>query len=672
MPTTNSKNNYLLLLNFPSVESRKQAFLVAQEMNIPVTLQHSIYAIEVLATSEEASRLYKKGMFKAITKGAIKKEHIEELQEEQAEIARQWNTKFSAGYKKLKQDKTHYKKSWGSKELQEPAPYSKFSVEDLQLLIEKYTDPEKLKRIGKETKDLLSKTEKEIEKRFRQITTDPTDLAQLRILTYRLDFRTKWILANYDLKAILEIIRLFLLEAACWKMNREIAVGIIFIESSLSNGPKFGNTERSEILQEITDGLNWLASQHPAGNLSWVTDVQYIKISEPNTPDDNNLGDAGNREAIWRNAAMKKVNYFGNTYTGDWSGLLKYREDMRVRNFSAHAIAILVTPYGSGWHAYASSGRLVLAKHNNWGGWGQGTLDIITSHEVSHLFGAADEYTGSGSPCSSCDGEHGCDKIPNANCGSCARPKQDCIMAENQHRICDYTQGQIGWSDLFLELWTADELWAGTDDDVWLDIGDKSYSIDTSSVDDFERGSRIGYAIWDKTINKNDIKRVMIRKSDDGFAGGWKLKRVRLFFRGEIICDQSPNTWIEDDHLSWTGCVFARDLVNSLKVKITTADVSWAGTDDDVSITLAGRTWNLDTSSNDFERGDTNTFNLDPGTSLYRSAITSVHIHKSPDGFAGGWKLKGVQIIVNGSIIYNNQSINKWMEDNDRNWSAAI
>jgi hypothetical protein len=45
---------------------------------------------------------------------------------------------------------------------------------------------------------------------------------------------------------------------------------------------------------------------------------------------------------------------------------------------------------------------------------------------------------------------------------------------------------------------------------------------------------------------------------------------------------------------------------------------------------------------------------------------------KSSDGVAGGWKLKGVQIIANGNTIYNNQAINKWLEDDDRVWSASI
>ncbi|MEJ0030056.1 MAG: hypothetical protein WDO15_06660 [Bacteroidota bacterium] len=86
---------------------------------------------------------------------------------------------------------------------------------------------------------------------------------------------------------------------------------------------------------------------------------------------------------------------------------------MRVRNFSKHAFVIFVTPYGNNWHAYAGSGRIVLAKHNNWGGWGRSFIDIITSHETSHLFGSLDEYTGEGTGCKDgCDVTGGCDNIP--------------------------------------------------------------------------------------------------------------------------------------------------------------------------------------------------------------------------------------------------------------------
>lgn len=246
-------------------------------------------------------------------------------------------------------------------------------------------------------------------------------------------------------------------------------------------------------------------------------------------------------------------------------------------------------------------------------------------------------------------------------------------MDGNSHRICSWSRGQIGWSHLFVELRTGDVDWAGTDDDVWLDIGTHSFTLDNSDIDDRERGNIQGYSLWAPWLRREDIKRIMIRKSGDGWAGGWRLARVRVWFHGELICDQSPNQWLEDDHLTWVGCVFDRDYVNTLRVKISTADVSWAGSDDDVSITLAGRTWNLDNAwHDDFERGNTDTFDLDPGSDLRRSSIGSVRIHKSPDGIAGGWKLKGVKVITNGSTHYDNQGINRWLEDDHRTWSGTV
>jgi hypothetical protein len=233
------------------------------------------------------------------------------------------------------------------------------------------------------------------------------------------------------------------------------------------------------------DGLDWLASEAPqAAHLTWVCDWQYASINVDNGADDST-------EDYWRNPAMGQVNYHGTTYTQDWDGVANYRGDMRVRNRSSHAIVIFVTPYGTRWHAYASAsvGRVTLANHGNWGGWGIGTIDRIVAHEVCHLFGSADEYTGSGTPCNTCSSLHGCYQIPNGNCGACARPHQACIMDVNDYRICAYTQGQIGWADLFVELTTANDLWAGTDDDVWLDIGDRTFVLDNPNHNDRERGN---------------------------------------------------------------------------------------------------------------------------------------------------------------------------------------
>jgi len=82
--------------------------------------------------------------------------------------------------------------------------------------------------------------------------------------------------------------------------------------------------------------------------------------------------------------------------------------------------------------------------------------------------------------------------------------------------------------------------------------------------------------------------------------------------------------------------------------------------------------WFNDPQNACIEPGSTNSFNLDPRVGLYVSDIHSVKIHKSPDGLAGGWKLKGIRIIVNENTIYDNQSIDTWLVGDSRTWSANI
>lgn len=670
------RTSYLLLLRNPSSVARQDAVRQLKELGVIVAAQFGGVAIEVLATPDQAEALANMGMFSARLKGPMKAEHLEKLTMEQRQIVGVWNARFGTSYQKLKEDVTHVGKSWNAEGLREPLPYTAIAPEDFIALVERYEERTKRKvlpakrptrRKERPQRPMSADDFKKFEKRLADTYNNPTLAYHLARLARRLDRRYESVLLKLPPDLLAEILEVFFAEAACWKMTGEMAVGIVFVESSRSSGPKFSNSERNDICNEILAGQSWLTSQHPEGNLSWVYDIQMIKIDVAN-------GSGDPAEDYWRDPGMGLVNYNGNTYTAGWSGVADYREDMRVANRSAHAIVIFVTPYANSWHAYASGGRITLANKNNWGGWGRGTIDMITAHETSHLFGSADEYTGSGTPCSSCDTLHGCDQIPNGNCGACAHPRQDCVMDGNSRRLCGYTRGQIGWATIFIETTTADEQWAGTDDTVWLDIGDHQFELDTPNHDDRERGNREGYALWSPGLQLADIRRVLIRKSPDGFAGGWKLRRVRVWFGGSLICDQNNiNQWLEDDRRWWVGCITDRSLVSSLTIKITTADVSWAGTDDDVTLTLAGRNWNLDNEGHDdFERGDTNTFVLDPRTSFYAADIHSVRIHKSPDGIAGGWKLKGVEVIVNGGSIYNNQSINKWLEDDDRTWSASF
>jgi len=670
--TRSKQYKYLFLLNGNTPEAAKVATDYLREVGAKILERHGDVAMVALASEEQVDAAYQSKLFSAITRGAMKREHIEKLDTEQKDIASLWSYIHSRKYNRIRKDVEQRGKSWSDPKFEAPGPQTLVSPEDFkEALKEKLGIDEKelrakYKKRKRKPVRLTGKSFVDYERKLEKAYKDPTIAYHLARVAWHLEP----IYYEVLLKLPLDFIRVFLVELACWEMRGEISVGVVFVESSSSSGPRFTSSERNTLRARISDGLSWLASEAPTNaQLTWVYDWQFVKINVAN-------GNNSSNESYWRDPAMGQVTYNGNTYSQTWGAVADYREDMRQRNWSQHAIVIFVTPYGNSWHAYASGGRVTLAERNNWGGWGINTVDEITAHEACHLFGAADEYTGSGTPCSSCGTVHGCDSIPNGNCGACASPLQDCVMDGNSPRLCAYTQGQIGWADLFVELTTADVMWAGTDDTVWLDIGDRTFELDTSNHNDRERNNVEGYAIVAPGLNQSDIKRVGIRKSSDGFAGGWKLERVRLWHQGTLVCDANNiNQWLEDEYLWWasTSCGASSTIVNKLRVKVTTANVGWAGTDDDVRIYLGGRSWNLDNPDrNDFERGNTDTFDLDPGTGLYQSMISSIRIHKSPDGIAGGWKLKGLQIYVNGSRIYNNQSINKWLEDSDRDWYGTV
>ena len=662
----------LFLLRHGNEECRREAMRYLQELGARALSAHAGCAVMAEVTRDQAQSAYRSGLFLGTYANGVNEENLSKLSPAQRLVAELWNFRRTEEYRKVARDFSQVGKSWAAEDRDPPWPMAVIDPEDFKRRLAEeleITEEQVLRdaRKGKKKPEPLdARGFEQYERELAERLDDPTAAYHLARIAYRLDPAYLPVILKLPSGFAIKV----LAEVPCWKLENEISVGIVFVESSQASGPRFSASERATLMARVLDGLQWLSGQAPsAAHLSWVVDWQFVQINVAN-------GNDNSKEPYWRDPAMAQVNYNGITFPAAWESVAKYREAMRQHNRSAHAVVIFVTPYGNEWHAYASFGRVTLAKRNNWGNWGIGLVDEITSHEVSHLFGAADEYTGSGTPCSSCGTQHGCYKLPNGNCGSCARPFQDCIMDANQHRLCAYTQGHLGWADLFLELTTADELYAGTDDTVWLDIGDRTFVLDNPNHDDRERNNVEGYALNYTGVTKSQIKRLGLRKSPDGLAGGWKLRRARLWCRGELICDHNNiDTWLEDDQRWWAASCGATqsDIVNRLVVQITTADVSFAGTDDDVTLFLGGRSWNLDKPwHNDFERGNTDTFVLDPGTGLYQSMIHSVHIHKSPDGVAGGWKLKGVKILVNGATIFNNQSINKWLEDNDRDWFGTV
>ena len=116
--------------------------------------------------------------------------------------------------------------------------------------------------------------------------------------------------------------------------------------------------------------------------------------------------------------------------------------------------------------------------------------------------------------------------------------------------------------------------------------------------------------------------------------------------------------------------------VTSMTVEVRTSSARFAGTNDDVSLRVGpGLRFNLDKRLyDDFERGDRDTYSVPIDTALLSGLsvgdIERVQIEKSSDGIAGGWKLRGVKLVVNGRVAYERDGIERWLEDDHRVWRA--
>ena len=215
-------------------------------------------------------------------------------------------------------------------------------------------------------------------------------------------------------------------------MEGTIAVGIVMVEGPMA-ALQFSAAERQHVVAEVQNGLGWYAAQNPAANITFVYDIQTVRVNvqpNPNAPD---------IEGLWRDPAMAALGYAAN-----WSGVTSYVEHLRTSLATQWTYCAYFTKYPLSWFAYASIGgpRLVMAYDND--GWGPDNIDRVFAHETGHIFGCPDEYAASGCTCGGSWGRFG---TPNSNCQNCAPGGGvSCIMKQNDYTYCSATPSHLGWS----------------------------------------------------------------------------------------------------------------------------------------------------------------------------------------------------------------------------------
>lgn len=556
------KKRLLLYLDQTAADAAKNALAFLKKKNITVLAQYGDTAFEIEADEKEVKTVSTSKLFSSVHDSSIDTKKLKLKSAEAKEIAAAWNLSFKPATRDLKMGNPNQGISWGDKNFD--APKHSHISEDFFLnnLKEKNIELKKAPRPKTRSKKSADPDVAALEKELLKKTDDTTRVYHLvRLIASNPELKeTVLSLSKQHLDDLFKANRASKAvdpEESCWRMNGEISVGVVFVESSRTGGPTFTATERTTLRAEIQTGVNWLASQHPTGNLTWVFDYQYLSIDVAN-------GNNSSEEDYWRNPAMRAVRYNGNSYTGDWTGVANYRRDMRERNESAHAIVVFVTPYGTEWHAYASNSRLTLARRSNWGGWGINTIDAITAHEICHLFGAADEYIGNGTPCSSCSTKHGCSQTVNGNCKACASGGGvPCIMDQNSLQICSFTRAQIGWPVLTsprLNPKTPIHVVSRSTDKLDIFVTDKFGKIMTAawqpSFPDWWHGwwelnrgrAKAGAPVF--AVSRNTNKLDAFVTGSDGFIytaawepsfpdwwhGWWKLNNGKSALGGPVTC----------------------------------------------------------------------------------------------------------------------------------------
>lgn len=240
-----------------------------------------------------------------------------------------------------------------------------------------------------------------------------------------------------------------------------IAVGIYLMESIGSQEDWYPEAEDTTFM-EIVLGLDWLAEEanNQGAKVVWVYPPveKIISLTEPI---------AGNHMPSGSEFGWLNYIYYSHGLSGGWDGAYGLANKLRHDYKTNWAVEITVVmnendpnhQFIDGMMAYSvqfddsgnSSARspvIVVGYHNSNYPPTEGLRRIVI-HEVSHAFGASDEYAGS-----SCDDANDCGVknsflgIVNGNCNKCSSYSEECYMKLPVNLLmCDYTLGHLGWYD---------------------------------------------------------------------------------------------------------------------------------------------------------------------------------------------------------------------------------
>ena len=112
--------------------------------------------------------------------------------------------------------------------------------------------------------------------------------------------------------------------------------------------------------------------------------------------------------------------------------------------------------------------------------------------------------------------------------------------------------------------------------------------------------------------------------------------------------------------------------IEKMVVEITTCSDRRSDTNNLVELYVGGHEWPLDLPYyDDFERGKTDTFDLDIPDGFNSSEIRYFCLKKSThSGKDDDWCIQKVKVTINGKVVYEKDNIHAWLKDNEQTWCA--
>jgi hypothetical protein len=220
-------------------------------------------------------------------------------------------------------------------------------------------------------------------------------------------------------------------------MIGSLGVDLIFLESDGTIDPKtetWTDAMKTDVYDGVRAGVNWWAT-HPLGPQfnftlhSRTVTTGYEPINRPQTD-----------ERLWINATLTEMGYSSGDYFYQTSS---YINDMRTLDgndwgyviFMVNSLNDVDGKFSDGvffGYSYLGGPFTVMTYDND--GWGIARMNLITAHEMGHIFYATDEY----------------DHIPQFSgyLDSLEIEGSGCIMdTPTNLQISDGTLHQIGWYD---------------------------------------------------------------------------------------------------------------------------------------------------------------------------------------------------------------------------------